>query len=82
MIIINQTTCNQMMADNPQLKTYEDIYQRTYLVGTGAEILVLADDSEAITQINQLMGVSNGPNSTINTDSGSSVASLDSISGI
>ena len=51
MIIINQTTANQMMANNSNLSQISDIYGRTYLLGMGAEILIIPDDSPLIQRL-------------------------------
>jgi hypothetical protein len=51
MIIINKTTANQMIEENNSLKLMNDVLNRTYLMGMGAEILVLEDDSELIDKL-------------------------------
>jgi hypothetical protein len=53
MIIINQTTANQMIENDSSLLEITDIYGRRYLLGMGAEILIIADDSDLIERINQ-----------------------------
>lgn len=58
MIIINQTTANQMMENDNSLIEIDDIYGRTYLLGKGAEIIVIADDNPLIERLQQEKGVS------------------------
>lgn len=51
MIIINQTTAEQLMANWTSLRQIQDVMGRNYLLGLGAEILVVADDSDLVTRL-------------------------------
>jgi len=53
MITIKKSTATEMMNNDNTLKLIEDIYERTYLIGTGAEILVVDDDSRLVNQISE-----------------------------
>lgn len=62
MIIIKQSIASQMMTENSTLKQIEDVYGRSYLVGLGAEILIIADDSDLVQRIQAQQSRQKGAN--------------------
>ena len=60
MIIITRQTAEEMKTNNSSYVEIEDVYDRKFLVGTGAEFLILDENDELLNHINEQKAVLNG----------------------